>query len=306
MMGYGMWLEPHRGQVPITWGVCPWIYENYPAMMEYYYDSMTEKDSFAPATSGYGYFTQDLVPNLDEFTMLEIRANRFSDLHVGLGWGGDRLKDKRDEWFDDRALPGYVLETGGKSFLGFTPENRPVIGTDGKLFYWWHRFGKGTEEQLLQRTADYIQELAAKHEPPYFIPVYGGNPSGLYRLTERLPAEKFEVVPIENMVYLAKEAGQIQVDQDHLEAVSDGNDLKVNLSVRNMGDAPYSGTVTVKAPAGWVIKPAQWQYPELKAKTGSASQEFTIVAPADCGPGSYKITFDDSATAMSDLLVVTK
>ena len=137
-------------------------------MMEYYYMTASANDSFSATASGYGYFTQSLSPYLNGFAEKEIRADRLAGITTGMGWGCDELDKKprardnalvahlekpdpyvsgshakRDAWYDSRKLEGYINETGKVSSLHFTPEGRPVINLDWKMFYWWHRFGEG-------------------------------------------------------------------------------------------------------------------------------------------------------------------
>lgn len=311
LMSYGMWLEPDRGKVPINWGVCPWLYEQFPGMMEYYYINATKNDSFFPATSGYGYFTQILTPYLDEFVKREIPINQRANMLVGASWGCDQLNDKesglRDKWFDSRKMMGYINETAGKAgaALQFTPENRPVINMDWNLFYWWHRFGKNlSEDEIYEKTAAWIEKITTEHEPPFFIPIYGGMPNWFMRLKSMLGEEKYEYVLLEDMVHLAKQAGQIQVVKDHVLLSENTGELVSQLHVRNMTDKKYHGTISINLPTGWACQPTQWQYPLLTPQTGNALQDFEIVSPENCPVGKYRIVFSDSATGMSDTLVV--
>lgn len=308
LMAYGMWLEPQRGDIPINWGVCPWLYDHFPAMMEYYYLTGSRNDSFFPACAGYGYFTQELTPYLDKFARKEIAVNRKAGMIAGAGWGGDKLDNLepglRNRWYDSRKMLGYVNETGKKAYLQFTPENRPVVGMHWNLFYWYHRFGKISEEEIYQKAVEQIEQIAAEHEPPFFIPVYGGMPNWFTRLQELLDGDKFEIILMDEMMHLAKKAGQIQVTEDHLSLPADTNELASQLYVRNMTDKSYQGVVTVSLPNGWNCRPTRWQYPQLAAQTGNALQEFKIIAPKNCAVGIYKIAFSDSETRMSDTLVV--
>ena len=312
LMSYGMWLEPDRGRVPINWGVCPWLYEHFAAMMEYYYINASSMDTFFPACSGYGYFTQILTPHRAEFVRREIPINRRADIRVGAGWGCDQLNGKepglRDRWFDSRKMMGYINETAGSrgASLEFTPENRPVINMDWNLFYWWHRFGKGlSEDEIYEKTVAQIEKITTEHEPPFFIPIYGGMPNWFARLRAMLGEEKYEFVLLEEMVHLAKQAGQVQVTQDHVTRAEGADHVTIDCTVRNMGRNPYGGTVELLVPEDWVAVPGSWNYARLEPEIGHAVQQFTITVPAGYPAGSYRIRCTDSAADMHDVLVVT-
>jgi hypothetical protein len=311
LMCYGMWLEPQRGSVPISWGVCPWLYDEFPAMMEYYYINATANDSFFPATSGYGYFTQILTPYLDEFVKREISVNTQSDMQVGASWGCDKLNEKepglRDRWLDSRKMMGYVNETAGDigPSLQFTPENRPVLNCDWKMFYWWHRFGNDlSEDEIYQKTVEYIEKITTEHEPPFFIPIYGGMPNWFDRLKTMLGEDKYEFVLLEEMSFLAKQAGQIHIEKDYFKLEKGSRNINIGVSVRNISNKSYSGTVSISLPQGWTSNLLLWKYPELKSQTGNASKEIKLAIPTDCTSGKYKVMFKDSATGMSDVAIV--
>ena len=277
--------------------------------MEYYYINASANDSFSPACSGYGYFTQHLSPDLDGFVRKEIPINARAGMTAGAGWGADKLNDKkpglRDRWFDSRKMFGYINETAARASLEFTPENRPVINVDWKLFYWWHRFGKISEDEIYAKTVEYIEKLAQEHDPPFFIPIYGGMPSWFARLKTMLNQEEYEFVLMEKMMHLAKKAGQIQADPGHVLVEEGADQIDLNVTVRNMGERAYHGTVTWTLPPGWRSQPAKWEYPVLFEKTGNANCDIKVYLGADARAGDYTIRVSDDVTGRSDKIKVT-
>lgn len=311
-MSFGMWLEPERGQVPINWGIPPWVCERFPALMEYYYDTMSPLDSFYPATTGYGYFGPHRVPNLGSFSALERQANARFDLHVGASWGAPLMKQEaRYAWFDQRGLDAVVMEDGRTLFLDFTPGNLPVLGTDWSLFYPHARFtsptSKANEAAFCDKVARTIVALAQHHEPPVFIPVYAGNPSLFKAIQDRLPKQgRFKPVILEEMVWAAKLAGQLQADRDRVAAAADEHECLVRMTVRNFGNASRKGVVRPDASAGWTIEPAEWRYEDLAACAGTATQAFRVVLPKGQPAGESRIRFHDSASGRTASVVVEK
>ena len=63
----GAWHDPARGQVPINWGFQPRMVDVAPAMAEYYYDTMTDRDYFFCGCSGAGYTYPNWMPEPDDF-----------------------------------------------------------------------------------------------------------------------------------------------------------------------------------------------------------------------------------------------
>lgn len=209
LMGFGAWLEPARGSIPISWGINPWLTSNFPGLMKYYYDSMTENDSFY-SLIGYGYYNPKHSSQMERLTALEakygpeagVTSGSIYAVHSMIDAANGYLDERTEDYLVRRGCRGYAFESAQESYLKFTRAGQPVIGTDWELFYWWHRFP--SEKDPVVATAEHIKSLARKHEPPYFIPVYGGSPSSFARIAALLPKEEFEIVRLDEMVELAR------------------------------------------------------------------------------------------------------
>ncbi len=59
----GAWLDPNRGKVPVNWGMNPLHLKFFPALMEFYWDTATERDYFVGGASGAGYTYPNRMPN---------------------------------------------------------------------------------------------------------------------------------------------------------------------------------------------------------------------------------------------------
>ena len=293
---FGMWLEPQRGQFTISWGVSPWILDHFPALMEHYYKTMSPKDAFFSACSGYGYFTPGYSPNIDLAAQKERAVASNACLRLGCSWAANTLggEEKIIDWLDARGLDGFVREDGKELKLTFTRQNRPIISTDWKLFYPEVRFGvRNNPDERIHRELEFLKGLVDKMTPPVLIPFYAGNPSHFAKLVAGLPADKFSFITVDEMVELAKKMGRLQILGDTLLVIAPAPDahstratiaatksvyhnIQVKLAVRNLSDTPQRGQVSIKVPPGWVVGRSVMKYDELPARTGSAVVEFSI------------------------------
>jgi len=306
----GSWLNPERGKVPFNWGSCPWVYDNYPAIAEYYYDDMTENDAFC-SVIGYAFYSAKYQVELDKLCEAERKSNRKYDISGGTMYSShgcipatNGIWDKlTDRWVTGRGCDGYIFECSQQPNLQFSSQNQPIIGMDWKFFYWWHRFDGNDIEEKTNKAVEYMKKLADQHEPPFFLPVYGGTPDWMYEFTNLLPKDKFKVVLIDEMIAAAKVAGQVHLADDVLN-LPGRKQGTVKLAVRNIGlQKEYDGKVTVKAPAGWKVVPSVWDYSPIPVNS-KRETTFKVIAPSDCELGAYKIAFRDSRTGINDILRV--
>jgi hypothetical protein len=68
------WNDKTRGQIPLTWGIDPSLYEIYPDIIQYMYKTKSPNDFFAPDASAAGYMNPNRI---DEANLpLFIRHNK--------------------------------------------------------------------------------------------------------------------------------------------------------------------------------------------------------------------------------------
>jgi hypothetical protein len=82
----GAWHDSHRGKVPINWGFQPRMLDVAPAMAEYYYSTMTDKDHFFCGCSGAGYTYPNWMPEPEEFFRETDRFMEKADLQTMDCW----------------------------------------------------------------------------------------------------------------------------------------------------------------------------------------------------------------------------
>lgn len=217
VMGAGRWLEPARGRLPINWGTSPFITEHFPGMMEYFYESSTEQDVLVSSISGYGYYGPKHSAHAKALAGREAALLGPTDVAVGSIYAVHGMLDATcgaldaatEEWLVRRGCSGYMFEAAQQNRAWRTRAGQPLLGADWSLFYWKYRI-PGTGEEQLRGVAQRIQELASQQGFPCFIPVYGGAPADFDYIARLLPADRFSVVGLDEMVALA---GQADLDR---------------------------------------------------------------------------------------------
>lgn len=56
------WLDPHRGEIPLAWGINPNVMDSYPDLMEYFYKTATPNDTFTSDANAAGYMMVNRIP----------------------------------------------------------------------------------------------------------------------------------------------------------------------------------------------------------------------------------------------------
>jgi hypothetical protein len=305
----GQWFWPQRGHIPINWGGNPAIVEEYPALMEAIYSTMSDQDLFFSAITGYGYYNSKYSLGSSYFTKKERETAPLGHMSVGSVYSVYNMNEaangildaKTDHWLVDRGREGYVFESAQRANLKFTSALQPLIGVDWALFYWRVRYDKGVDP--VQGAIERIKTLADEHQAPFLIPVYAGSPGEFKRIADALPADRFKVVLLDEMVELAKRIGQSQLSRERL-LLKGADTGGVEVTVRNWRKKKRSGTVAVTAPEGWSVQPPQWSYTDLGDRQTKVGK-FQIHVPKSF-VGTDHITFTDKGTGRVMNLSVTR
>ena len=227
VMGAGRWLEPSRGQLPINWGTSPFITEQFPGMMEYFYETSTEQDVLVSSISGYGYYgpkhSAQAGPLADREAALlaptDVAVGSIYAVHGMLDATCGELDAATEDWLVRRGCRGYLFEAAQQNRTWMTRAGQPLLGADWSMFYWKYRI-PGTGEEQLRGVAQRIQEIARTQGSPCFVPVYGGSPADFAFIARHLPADRFSVVGLDEMVALAQQAGGVPPPAPVIPAVS--------------------------------------------------------------------------------------
>ena len=203
LMGDGAWIQPERGTIPINWGVDPLLIRDFPALMNYYYATMTEKDYFFAASSGWGYTHPSFLPQdaLMPYADLVKQGGELADVRYVDIWHINSLK-KTGSYYP------FLKATGMKGLTDWDNSQQSVEYTD---------FGmtiiKGNQYYTLGDPAKFADMLVSDMKgvkAPWFIIVYGarghGTPYKFAEVAKRLPAEQFKVVKLDEFFAAATKA----------------------------------------------------------------------------------------------------
>ena len=176
---FGSWFEEERGRTPINWGINPLMATQFPAMLEYFYETATPNDYFFVGCSGAGYCYPDHMPNLEQFAGHTARACTLAGTPCIDMWGARR----------SRVISTYAGITGSLGItinasparVSFLEDGTPVAchelaywqssvaGTDG-----WSRVFRDDEKRAdaIKQLVTKIENIAQRHYPPFVILVY--------------------------------------------------------------------------------------------------------------------------------------
>ena len=196
LMMCGNWLQPERGTLPINWGISPYLCEQFPGLMEFYYSTMTKNDYFFDGPAGYGYIAPKFFPkaHLFEFAAKTRAANKVADTRFAECWYFYALQpdELRHRWLAAMELEG-LTQWRGPQRVSFPAENCPPI-IDSQ-----HYYDKGTAAEI----ADELKREAEGAPRPWFTVVYGGSPRKFAEIARQLPAERFKIVRLDELFIAA-------------------------------------------------------------------------------------------------------
>ncbi len=177
---YGSWFEEERGQVANNWGINPLMATQFPAMVEYFYDTATENDYFFVGCSGAGYVYPDVMPNLEQFAEHTRAAAELADTDCIDMWGASRREVV--ERYANITRPTGLSINAGPARLAMLPGRVPVAYHE--LAYWqvpaagqesWTRAFRddAARAKAIDWVVNRIESIADRHYPPFIILVYG-------------------------------------------------------------------------------------------------------------------------------------
>ena len=285
------WINPSRGKAPIAWGIDPHIADFAPALIEFYATTATGQDSFFAGCSGAGYCYPWHMPNTADYAAhVGHCIQEYGPAVVDI-WENAIQLDRYAKYNERVHASSFTQQTVGAARNVWLEDGTPVISADSRLYYYEP---KGADPAGI--VTNLIRDVAAVHGPPYFILCYGNVnpdfPSQVAEIQRRLPADQFEVIGIDQMSALAKEAGKLQFHVDSMGA-SPGTQVKAQITLCNPdGNAGEAGRVKLQMPIGWSSDPPVWEHGAI-AKGESLHKQVVIhvgAAPAD---GSATITCGD-------------
>jgi len=123
----GGWRRPERGRVPFNWEIQPLLADYAPALLGYYYSTLTPADLLVAGPSGAGYVMPPLVPRLGAYFRASAEACARCGIRIATSYNGDPPR---------RVLAAHARAEG---FLGFVAGyfhlgRRPARIIGGKTF----------------------------------------------------------------------------------------------------------------------------------------------------------------------------
>lgn len=205
----GAWHDPRRGEVPVNWGFQPRMLDIAPAMAEYYFNTMSEKDYFFCGCSGAGYTYPNWMPEPEQFFRETNAYMRRADLQVMDCWI-HFARPVYDRYAELSPQTEAFVMPCGPGQVKMTRAGTPVILRYGGLNYF-------PNEKTPEDMADAIRAAAETNlHKPAFITVFavpdardnesaqdGFCPTDYARVAEML-GSKYKVVTLEEMAWAAK------------------------------------------------------------------------------------------------------
>lgn len=123
----GGWRRPERGTVPFNWEIQPLLADYAPALLGYYYSSLTPADLLVAGPSGAGYVMPPLVPRLGAYFRAGAEACARCGIRIATSYNGDP---------PSRVLREHAKAEGFEGFMAgyFHLGRRPARVIGGKTF----------------------------------------------------------------------------------------------------------------------------------------------------------------------------
>ncbi len=257
--GFGGWDDPQRGELPMNWGINPLMAEQFPAMLEWYYDEATPQDYFFAGCSGAGYTYPNVMPNVGEFAAHTGRLAEKADIHILDLWQGDRADVLAE--YAEAARPLALTHMGSAPRVYITSNGTPVVFES--FGYWqsgvaganWRAVFDDPDQRkaALDEMAERMQAMAEGLPKPCFMLVYADLHyfhdvmKTSIELLDRLPSEEYEAVRLDTLVELVKEAylGKLLLGESPFFAgwrvgVIEGREVELALPLQNTFDMTVS------------------------------------------------------------------
>lgn len=195
LMEDGAWLHQKRGQVPFNWPVNPKLLQLLPGMAKFFYGSSTNSDYFYSPTSGIGYFDASYsTPEMRTvYAQKGKEATAFTDMHYMDVW--HNKFDGREQWIKDMGISGFTAWTTFQR----ADFSKVIPWIESDLYYSMNLKTSGMAEYIQEQTKNITGR-------PWFIHVYGSNPSFAAAVMSKLDSTRFKAVCMDEFFLLANKA----------------------------------------------------------------------------------------------------
>lgn len=211
---FGSWHHPQRGAAPVNWTV-PALLSEFPAMLEYYYDTATENDYFV----AFDIFNFRM-PTFAAFIAEHAQRYRKADLRVSVLTERSRNDERLDEFARAIGPIGIAsiewLSPGRRAYQRRLSDGTPLVCCADDLGYWqakitgswgseWADDIRDPEKRaaLIKKLVARIESAADQLVAPGPVLVYGDmhrctELSALYAdVEEALDSDRFKVARLD-------------------------------------------------------------------------------------------------------------
>lgn len=198
----GNWRRRERGAVPFNWETQPLLAEIAPALLEFYFETMKEKDYLLAGPSGAGYVIPPILKNLQKYLEISVDACARAGIRTATSYIGDPpVRVIREH---SRARGGFLGYLAGYLHFGRTPvysvRGMPFIANRTPHL---DHIADGSEETL----AEVRRVLHSIERPPAFVGVhlfaYRTTITDVYRFVKTLDPKRIKVVKADEFLIAA-------------------------------------------------------------------------------------------------------
>lgn len=223
----GNWLSNLRGKIPFGWEIQPLLKDLAPGMVDYYFKTASNSDSFVGSASGVGSQFPNRMSSGQLENYLTLSLEYLRELDIQTLW----VRDDKQEGVSDKVARKYdqilgeqifgVLERywdrGGESRrldnIAWVPSELPDSNPDGH----------GIKQQNAEELAESIRSISNQNNRrPLFIPVHlpvtqpSSSPPGerigiatAYKIVQKLDQSEFKIVAPDEFFVAFMKAGDL-------------------------------------------------------------------------------------------------
>ncbi len=209
-LGLGAWFRPGRGDIPYAWEVADGIsMELFPVLLQFYYETASDKDYFIGALSGPNYMYPKAIPKdrlpevveraREQMELMDLRVFGIMDYTEGNRYYGniDLPKSIVDEYYRGMSQTAIGFINGyGPAHTNDFRDGVPLISYDYYL---------SPTRPEKDATADLEELIGMNPERPYFLAMHVRESSDVDRVKRILDdlGPDIEVVPMDVFMKLA-------------------------------------------------------------------------------------------------------
>lgn len=198
----GNWRRRERGGVPFNWETQPLLAEIAPALLEFYFETMSRNDYLLAGPSGAGYVIPPILKDLKKYLAVSTDACARAGIRTATSYIGDPpMRVVREH---AAARGGFLGYLAGYLHFGRTPvhcvRGMPFIANRTPHL---DHIADGSEETL----AEVRRVLRSIERPPAFVGVhlfaYRTTITDVYRFVKTLDPKRIKVVKADEFLIAA-------------------------------------------------------------------------------------------------------